>query len=46
MSEKGFLNILTPSHPCDRDIAYIDVGIYDLSGIKIMTVIPEHKKAS
>jgi len=27
-----------------RDIAYMDVGTYDLSGTKIMTVHPEHKK--
>jgi hypothetical protein len=27
-----------------HDIAYMDVGTYDLSGTKIMTVHPEHKK--
>ncbi|MFB0981403.1 MAG: hypothetical protein QMC62_10870 [Alteromonadaceae bacterium] len=37
------LNIVTLSHPCDRDIACMDAGTYDLSGTKIMTVHPEHR---
>jgi len=28
-----------------RHFAYMDVGTYDLSGAKIMTLHPEHKKA-
>jgi len=38
------MTIVTLSHPCDRDIACMDAGTYDLSGTKIMTVHPEHKK--
>jgi hypothetical protein len=44
MSWRG-LNIIILSHPCDHDIACMDAGTYDLSGTKIMTVHPEHKKA-
>jgi hypothetical protein len=43
MSFSG-LNIVILSHPCDHDIACMDAGTYDLSGTKIMTVRPEHKK--
>jgi hypothetical protein len=39
------LNIVTLSHPCDRNIACRDAGTYDLSGTKIMTVHPEHRRS-
>jgi hypothetical protein len=39
------LNIVILSHPYDHDIACMDAGTYDLSGTKIMTVHPKHKKA-
>ena len=38
------MNIFTHSHPCDREIAGMDACTYDLSGTRIMTVHPEHKK--
>jgi len=35
---EAILNIYALWHPCHRVIAYMDVGTYDLSGTKIMTV--------
>ncbi|NQZ90510.1 MAG: hypothetical protein HRT54_23345 [Colwellia sp.] len=40
------LNIHDPLHPCNRDIADMDVSTYDLSGTKIITVHREHKKGA
>jgi len=40
------VNIVTLSHPCDRDIACKDAGTELLSGTKKLTVHPEHKKTA
>ncbi|MFB0980098.1 MAG: hypothetical protein QMC62_04175 [Alteromonadaceae bacterium] len=40
---ENFKDIVVLCHPWHHDIAYMDIGTYDLSGTKIMTVHPEHK---
>jgi hypothetical protein len=39
------MNMVVHCHPWHNDIACRDAGTYDLSGTKIMTVHPEHKKS-
>jgi hypothetical protein len=40
---EDFKDIVVLYHPWHNNIADMDIGTYDLSGTKIMTIQPDHK---